>query len=98
LHNQQKQGDPKEKLSISLAEVEKVAKQFKTHRCALDFDFRFIEAEVENSSAGPKKLNQVKRDLLKFIPVATMKVYPGSQFERAKGKDMGKKLRPEQDG
>ena len=85
LHNQQKQGDLKEKLSISLAEVEKVAKQFKTHRCALDFDFRFIEAEVENSGAGSKKLNQVKRDLLKFIPVSNMKLYPGSQFDRSGG-------------
>jgi hypothetical protein len=85
LHNQQKQGDLKEKLSISLAEVEKVAKQFKTHRCALDFDIRFIEAEVENSGAGSKKLNQVKRDLLKFIPVSNMKLYPGSQFDRSGG-------------
>jgi len=98
LHNQQKQGDPQEKLSKSLAEVEKVAKQFKTHRCALDFDFQFIEAEVENSSAGSKKLNQVKRELLKFIPVPIMKVYPGSQFERAKGKDRSTELRNTQEG
>jgi len=54
LHNQQKQGDPKEKLSISLAEVERVVKQFKTHRCALDFDFRFIEAEVAKFKCWPK--------------------------------------------
>jgi len=57
-----------------------------------------LKQKLQNSSAGPKELNQVKRDLLKFITVPIMKLYPGSQFERAKGKDMGKKLWPKQDG
>jgi hypothetical protein len=36
---------------ISLIEIENIVKQFKTHRCALDFDKGFINGEGD-SSAG----------------------------------------------
>ena len=35
--------------SGSLANIEKLVKQFKTHRCALDFDCKFIKIESDNT-------------------------------------------------
>jgi len=35
--------------SGSLANIKKLVKQFKTHRCALDFDYKFIKIESDNT-------------------------------------------------
>jgi len=40
-------GDAMENVAISLELVESMVKDFKTHRCALDFDKKFIKQEAE---------------------------------------------------
>jgi len=40
-------GDAMEYAAISLELVESMVKDFKTHRCALDFDKKFIKQEAE---------------------------------------------------
>ena len=78
LHNQENKED-EDKLSISLVELEKVMLKFKTHRCALDYDFAFIEGEVMNSR-GTKKLNTAQSTLMKFMAVPLLKIYPGGKL------------------
>jgi hypothetical protein len=78
LHNQENKED-EDKLSISLVELEKVMLKFKTHHCALDYDFTFIEGEVMNSR-GTKKLNTAQSTLMKFMAVPVLKIYPGGKL------------------
>jgi len=40
-------GDAMENVAISLELVESMVKDFKTHRCALDFEKKFIKQEAE---------------------------------------------------
>jgi len=40
-------GDAMENVAISLELVESMVKDFKRHRCALDFDKKFIKQEAE---------------------------------------------------
>lgn len=44
LHGQHVGGE--ENYNVSFSKIEDMVKSFKVHRCALDFDFRFIEAEL----------------------------------------------------
>ena len=43
LHGQMNEGDPQ--MKVILEKIESLVKQFKTHRCALDFDTNFIKFE-----------------------------------------------------
>ena len=44
LHGQHVGGE--DKCDMSFSRMEGMVKSFKTHRCALDFDYKFIDAEV----------------------------------------------------
>ena len=46
LNGQHVGGEDKCDMSFSRIDMEGMVKSFKTHRCALDFDYKFIDAEV----------------------------------------------------
>jgi hypothetical protein len=41
--------DPDSSVASVVVKIEKMAKQFKSHRCALDFDIGFIKSTVVES-------------------------------------------------
>ena len=49
MHDQMAEGDVQ--MKVNLEKIEDLVKQFKTHRCALDFDKKFIEFEDEIPNA-----------------------------------------------
>ncbi len=66
---------------VSLKRLEYIVRQFKTHRCALDFDFKFIAAEVDTVKKESKTIQKrFAFELRKFIKVPHLKIFPGGHF------------------